>query len=394
MNHHKLLLPVICLVLLMLPAIGCNLPTPTPTPTNTPTPTPLHTPTPTNTPTPSSTPTPTNTPTPTPTPTPSAPPTVNEFRITTDSEVQGQPAIFGDRMVWADHRHDVIDVYAYDLATEKETHITTNEEDSFFLIPLIAGDLVVWEGKDNFYGYHLDTEDADEFSVTSYDSLYVGCPAVCGLTFRSGSMVLTYGARPHVALSERALVWSDEVAEDIRDILAFDLEQDTRIRITDDTPAQKWPATAGNLIVWMDERNDEGDIYAYDLDAQEEFLIVTAPLTQTMPDTDGSLIVWVDKRDGNDDIYGYNLETQTEFSIVTGPAKRAMPVVQGDFVIWMEEHNEDWDIYAYDLFVGEKFPIVTKNGWQGNPRIWGNTVVWTDRRDKDNQDIYGATLEY
>jgi TolB protein len=117
-------------------------------------------------------------------------------------------------------------------------------------------------------------------------------------------------ARPHLALSGRVLVWSDEETEDTRDILAFDLEKDTRMRITDDASAQGWPTAAGNLIVWTNERNGAGDIYAYDLDTQEEF------------------------------------------------------------------------------------PIVTEYGWQGNPRIWGNTLVWTDNRDEDNQDIYGATLEY
>jgi beta propeller repeat protein len=288
-----------------------------------------------------------------------------------------------------------MDIYAYNLTTEKETRVTTEEEgDGVFPVPLVAGDLVVWPRKGHFYGYRLDTEGAEEFSVTSYHSLRVGCPAACGLILRSGNVVLTYGARPLFALSDRALVWSEEETEDIQDIMAFDLERDTRIRITDDTPSQGWPAIAGSLIVWMDERNDEGDIYAYDLDDQEEFPIVTAPLTQTMPSTDGSLVVWLDRRNGNDDIYGYNLETQTEFPIVTGPANRTVPIVWGNFVIWMEEEHEDWNIYGYDLLVGEGFPIVTKDGWQGNPRIWGNVVVWTDRRDKDNQDIYGATLQY
>jgi beta propeller repeat protein len=290
-----------------------------------------------------------------------------------------------------------MDIYAYNLTTEEETRITTDEErDTAFLLPLIADDLVVWGGTESrFYGYRLGTEDAEAFSLTSYESLMVGCPAVCGIHFSAGgSMTLIYGARPHYDLSDRALVWSEEEREDIRDIVAFDLERDTRMRITDDSPAQGWPTTAGSLIVWADERNDAGDIYAYDLDTEEEFAIATAPLTQTMPSTDGSLVVWLDKRDENDDIYGYNLETQTEFPIVTSPANRSMPTVRGNFVIWMEEHNEDWDIYGYDLLVGEEFPIVTKDGWQGNPRIWDNIVVWTDKRDEDNQDIYGATLEY
>lgn len=294
-------------------------------------------------------------------------------------------------MAWADHRHGNIEIYAYDLTTEEETRITTDEEHDQF--PLVADNLVVWLRKGHFYGYRLGTEDAEEFSVTSFHSLTASCPASCGVSITSGDFLLTYGAHLYHALSDRALVWSDK-EEDISDILTFDLERNTQIRITDDTPSQEWPAVAGNLIVWTDKRNDEGDIYVYDLDAQEEFPIVTAPLTQTMPSTDGRLVVWIDSRNGNDDIYGYDLETQTEFPIFTDPGNRAMPTVWGNFVIWMEEHQEDWDIYGYDLIVGEEFPIVTEDGWQGNPRIWSNIVVWTDKRDEDNQDIYGATLEY
>lgn len=386
MNRQKLLFPMISLTLITLLATECGPPQAPPTPTDIPAPT--------NTLAPTATPLPTDTPTPTLTPTPPAPPSVREFRITTDEGIQSQPAICGDHVVFVDFRHDNLEVYAYNLSTEEETRITMEEDFSAFLFPSVAGDLAVWGRDGEFYGYRLDTEDAEEFFVTDFRSLKLGCPAVCGALFSAEGLVLTYGVHPSIDLSERMLVWSNEETEGKRDILAFDLEQDMLINITDDAPSQEWPATAGNLVVWMDERNDGGDIYAYDLGAQEEFPIVTAPLTQTMPSTNGSLVVWIDNRDGNDDLYGYDLETQTEFLIVTGPADRAMPVVQGNFVIWMEDQREDWDIYGYDLLAGEKFPIVTEDGWQGNPRIWGNTVVWTDKRDEDNQDIYGATLEY
>lgn len=387
MSYRKLLfasLLVVGLALVTVLAAGCGVLQlgPTPTPTNTPTPT--------HTPTPIHTPTPTNTPTPIPTPTPAAPPTAKEFPIVTDDKIQNHPAIFGDYVVWADHRNESVDIYAYNLATEEETRITTYEEQDAF--PVLANDLVVWLRQGDFYGYHLGAEDAEEFSVVDYESISAGCPAGCTLTFSGLSMALAYGARAHVGLSERVLVWSDEETEDVSDIFAFDLEKEARIRITDDAASQEWPAAAGNLIIWKDERNDEGDIYAYDLDTQEEFPIVTAPLTQSMPSTDGSLVVWVDERDGGYDIYGYDLATQAEFPIATGPVTRTLPGVWGNFVIWMADDGDDWNIYGYDLQVGEEFPIVVQEGWQGNPRIWGDVVVWTN--GGGNPDIYGARLEY
>lgn len=116
---------------------------------------------------------------PTPTPTPSAPPTARAFRISTDSAIQGQPAISGDYVVWADHRHGNIDIYAYNLTTEQETPITTDEENDMF--PLIDGDLGVWARTPTLCPYGYDLLVGEEFPIVTEDG-WQGDPRIWGNT--------------------------------------------------------------------------------------------------------------------------------------------------------------------------------------------------------------------
>ncbi len=332
-------------------------------------------------------------PTRTATPAPLAPPTVRKSLISTHSGNASEPAVCDDWVVWAHKVASVqsigsynTDFYAYNLTTEQATLVTSVEKgpDPY---PLVAGDLLVWLEYGSFKGYRLGAPDAQEFSVTDFRRL-----ASIIAVGEGGKLAYI---RPLYALSDRVLVWSDAEDKDTYDILAYDLDRNERVRITDDDHRQTWPAAAGSLIVWADERNDAGDVYGYDLDTREELPLVTAPLTQTMPSTDGRHVVWIDGRDGNDDVYAYDLESQTEFPVFTGPGDRFLPGVWGDFVIWMEQDSDGRCVYGYDLRLDERFAIACDGGWPSDARIWGDVVVWSEYREEEEaKAVYSATLEY
>ena len=81
--------------------------------------------------------------------------TSTETRITTDESNQVEPAIYEDRIVWADNRNGGgrdeygqpdgnWDIYMYDLSTSTETQITSNNSTQWK--PAIYGDRIVWAG--------------------------------------------------------------------------------------------------------------------------------------------------------------------------------------------------------------------------------------------------------
>ena len=45
--------------------------------------------------------------------------TGEEFQITTDPEIQSEPAIYGDYVVWIDWRNGNWDIYGYNLSKER-----------------------------------------------------------------------------------------------------------------------------------------------------------------------------------------------------------------------------------------------------------------------------------
>jgi beta propeller repeat protein len=66
-----------------------------------------------------------------------------EVPICTEPHDQLAPAIYGDKIVWADFRNGMGDIYMYDLTTGEERAICPdpgNQDD-----PVIYGDKIVWQ---------------------------------------------------------------------------------------------------------------------------------------------------------------------------------------------------------------------------------------------------------
>ena len=214
-----------------------------------------------------------------------------ELRITDDPFSQWYPAIYGDIVVWEDHRNsssfvDYRDIYGYDLVTKEEFQIT--EDPSFQEKPAIYGNTVVWED------------------------------------YRNGNY----------------------------DIYGYDLVTKEEFQITEDTSNQKLPAIYEETIVWADNRNGNYDIYGYDLSAGKEFPIIVNSTDQIFPAIYDDIVVWMDSaNDQRYNIYGYDLSTEEEFQIAPESSDQWWPAIYDDIVVWADSRHGKSDIYCCNLQV-------------------------------------------
>ncbi|MCR4429091.1 MAG: S-layer homology domain-containing protein [Caldiserica bacterium] len=243
------------------------------------------------------------------------------------------PAVSGNRIVWVDNRAGNLDIYLYDLSTNKEMAVCTNSADQY--MPKIYGDRVVWMDKR--------------------------------------------------AMSGKEEKW---------DIYMFDLKTGQEIPICTSPGSHKSPSIWKDYIVWQDERNGNADIYLYDLNKGEERPISLSPGNQMYPSIDGDRIVWLDGRENFNftDIYMYDLTLEKEIPVwVHNPNKpeaAGVPDIFGDKIVWSLNHEDGTAaLYMYTIPTKQTSIIVREEGSRTNrsciywPRIWGNWIVYTLYKD-------------
>jgi len=231
-----------------------------------------------------------------------------------------QPDVSGKVVVWADYRSGEADIYAWDLVARQEIVVCTAAGNQY--APRISGDVVIWDdrrgGTKAIRGYNLATG----------QDLVVPTPP---------------GAAPQLA--------------EIR----------------------------GNTVVWTDWRNgdpDDGtrgnaDIYAYDLSTGRETAICTDSAKQTMPRVSGDIVVWVDLRNDNADIYAHDMSTGREFPITTALREQWRPVIGDTFVAWEDDRDGMGTLYAYDLATGREYQVPDSD-WSFLLDMDDDTLLWTE----------------
>jgi len=215
------------------------------------------------------------------------------------------------------------------------------------------------------------------------------------------------------------------------------LPSGTAFPISDNAADQSLPQVDYNatddeyLVVWSDERADEGDIYGRRVDADgtllgSEFLIAhdtdaqDAPSVAWNEDDDEYLVVWHDYRDSGAtgaDIYGRRVGADgsllgSEITLCTAseyqqyPRARYIPAYGRYFVIWQDNRNADtgWDIYGQNVngdgsLYGGNVPRFVFSGDQRwpdgdfSPEANRGLTVWQDGRNGTTYEVYGRIKE-
>jgi beta propeller repeat protein len=202
-----------------------------------------------------------------------------EIPIATNSSLQDNSAISGDRIVWQDWRNGNLDIYMYDLSTGDERQISTDFHNE--VNPAISGDRIVWQDFRNGYPdiYMYDLSTGTETQITTNYAQHM-CPGISG----------------------DRIVWADD--RNGWDIYLYDIFTGTETQISYNHAGYA-PKISGDRIVWTDYRNGNFDIYLYDISTGTEKRITTNSSEQIYPAIFGDRIVWRDNRNGNFDIYLY-----------------------------------------------------------------------------------------
>jgi beta propeller repeat protein len=279
--------------------------------------------------------------------------------ITSGTGHKDVPKIYGDKIVWTDRRNDEAAIYMYDLSTKTESKIPVSKGSHTSQLDIYENRIVwsrgIW---DAIMVYDLDTKTETEIVTRAKTPGHKSNPAI-------------YGDK---------VVW-----EDYRDggsqIYMYDMasETETLISAIDHDPEQVNnggdPDIYNNKIVWKSMSPDTGlDIYMYDLgpdgikdtsDDGGERQITNAQGAQAAPKIYGDVIVWMDDRNDEDegdnrnnlDIYVYDLSTQEEAQITSDPNFQGNPDIYGDIIIWIDSGNGCCDVYARDLNTEQEIAI-------------------------------------
>lgn len=286
------------------------------------------------------------------------------IQICIESHDQVNPDIYGDKIVYEDHRSGNWDIYLFDLNTKTERSICTESHHQEH--PRIFGDKIIWEdnrsGSQDIYSYNLTTGTETPICTEAHNQYG---PAIYG----------------------NKIVWSD-LRNGNLDIYMYDLLSKTETPICTEAHIQDDPDIFYDKIVWADQRNaGQEDIYMYNLTTLTETAICTEGHRQRHPSIYGNRIVWQDYRAGNTDIYMYDLDTHAEVPICTETHNQEKPDIYGDKIVWHDLRSGNWDIYMYDLARHSESSICTLTANQQDPRIYWGNIVWDDNRN-GNWDIF------
>ncbi|HEX3078642.1 MAG TPA: PKD domain-containing protein [Lachnospiraceae bacterium] len=297
-----------------------------------------------------------------------------EIRLSEDIGGNGEPSIYGDKVVWSYWDK----IHLYDLKTGNDTTISVPENYNA-AHPAIYDNKIVWY-------LHNDIDVKNSSKLCVYDIL------------NSTSSLITENVSYPDIYDDR-VVWAAECNYKT-DIYMYNISTHTQTKIITNISSVSDPGIYGNKIVWVgygdsgtiiDKHNNSRgtlDIYMYDLSAKKETRITTSGLASN-PSIYGDRIIWQDERNldvlikGIGDVYMYNLSTEKESRIsYSGQSSLSSPpAIYGDRIVWQDRRNGKEYIYMYNIS-SQKETQITTSGSAYSPDIYGDRIVYRDNRQR------------
>ncbi|WP_292388232.1 hypothetical protein [Methanosarcina sp. UBA5] len=246
------------------------------------------------------------------------------------------PSIQGNKVTWWDEENVIV----YNVSTGKEIKIVNAST------PAIYGDNVVYikskyaDGQPAFnqnaeynslYLYNLSTN--EETQLTPYEH------ATYSASIYGNKIV--WGRANQVNSSE----WSTNIS--IYDISTKRVSDISR------TGRAGGGKIYGNIVVWVEHKNESTDVYMRDI-AKHETRQITFDGNSTIPDIYGDRIIWEKQywvgNNLSNDIYMYNISTNETIRITSA----SYPAIYDDKIVYIRSGNDTKDqeddyIYLYNL---------------------------------------------
>jgi len=326
-------------------------------------------------------------------------PVDQEFQVTFEEHSQNQIEMWGDTVVYKDHRGGQPAVYATNLLTGAEMPISvTNGTQNN---PSVYGDWVAymktrmvwdendsaWEDRGDIWVYNMATGERKQISDGTGEECnpYIYGDHIAWVDWNADNDPIDpWDSPPYVSV-----------------IKVYDMATSTEATIAHKPDRSvRCVSVHENYVLYRDATDWASTVYAYDLETSTETTVVAARNGLEDPYMWGKWIVWSDASSGTDSIYAYNMDTKAITLVSSGTHSAYSPDIWEGKVVWREDRGTGtgYDIYMKDLASGVETVICDDPAKQGRPRISHGAVTWVDERnadamDIDNADIYGMFLE-
>ena len=293
-----------------------------------------------------------------------------EFPINMAEDMQNNPSVYGDIVVWSD---DGDEIWMRDLSTGLTSELDTGDDTCCMCNPFVWGDTVVWiddrDENDDIWMYDITSQEATIAAGGEGDQKM---PELYGdnlvyLTHQWGSEQSTYT------------------------VSVKDLSTGETTVLAETNDYIESPSIWGDRAVWV----QDDDAFVYDL-ATDMRTQIASGTAEGCIDISENLIVWQDGRNScSPAVTAADVaEAQDESTCKSHDAGAAIAVCAADIAPAeiVEDTGSGKDIYGYDLNTGTEFVVCDEDGGQKRPRIHEGTVVWVDMRECLGDDITGPNI--
>lgn len=247
-----------------------------------------------------------------------------EKKPTTDDYSQINPDIYGDTVVYMDHRdNNDWEIYVYDIGTGAETRLTNNNDNDMY--PAVWGDMVVF--------------------TRSYVS---GDEIVLHYLTNGTERILTSTSY----VMEEADIWGDVIVwMDNRngnfDIYGFSLSNSSEWQLTSDSGSQSSPSIYYDKVVWNDYRNFISEVYIYDIRTGVETRLTWGSAYKSGSSMFRDRVVYYeeDLPSSSSSVKMLDLTENSTVTVYEGSTTIRDPKINNERIVWREIQNGYWNIF-------------------------------------------------